>query len=819
MPPPTIEESGVTRLPLPLSRPTTQGRGVPRWPLRLLAVSLVLLGFAFVAGGSWLIWLGGSAYYLTAGAGIAVSGVQLFRLRKSGAWLYATVFSGTVMWTAWESGLDYWGWVPRLGLMTFISFLLALLLPILKVRKKTAFTLAGTMAAIFVVAFVLAFVPYNVTSADGPFPDKPLVAAKPSVAPQPDGDWSVYGRDNDATRYSPLDEITPRNVSQLQREWVYRTGDLPPAGQRNKWAAETTPLKVGDAVYLCSATNDLIRLDAATGREVWRYKSQVKYENVPYTAACRGVVYYKSQTTSASLPCSQRIIEATLDERLIAVDADTGKACETFGTHGQVDLMVGMGRSVPGFVAEPSPPTVVNGVIVTNQEVLDGQRRWAPSGVIRGYSAETGKFVWAWDVKRPHDHAEPSPGKSYSRGTPNSWTIMVGDDKLGLVYVPTGNSAVDYYSALRSPEENAISSAIVALDARTGESRWVFQTVHKDVWDYDIASQPTLIDFPDKDGAPIPAMIVPTKRGQTFVLDRRDGAPLSPVEERPAPASVLAEDPLAPTQPWSVGMPRLGFGNLSERQMWGLTPLDQLYCRIKFRRARYEGEFTAPSLTRPWIQYPGNNGGSEWGSMAYDPTTGVLIANWNNTPMYNQLLTRSQADTRGLKSIDDSAFDPDGGGSGAQAETPYGVSVGPFVMRYTNLLCSEPPYGMTTAIDMHTRQVLWQRPLGTARANGPFGLSTGLPIDLGTPNNGGPIITAGGLVFVAAATDNLIRAIDVKTGKVVWSDVLPTGGQATPMTYEINSRQFVVIVAAGHHFMQTPPGDYVIAYALPKRGG
>ncbi|SAK81453.1 quinate/shikimate dehydrogenase [Caballeronia catudaia] len=797
----------------------TTREGVSPWPLRLLAISLVSLGFLLLMGGGWLILLGGSAYYVIAGAGIAASGVQLFRFRRSGAWLYAMVFLGTVIWSAWETGLNYWGWVPRLGLITVIAFFVSLLLPMLDVSKKVSRSLAGTMSVIFVVAFALAFVPYNVTPAVGPLPDKPLVTgARSHVTRQPDSDWSVYGRDNDATRYSPLKQITPENVSQLQQVWMYRTGDLPPAGRQNKWAAETTPLKIGNAVYLCSATNDLMRLDAATGDEVWRYKSGVKYESVPYTAACRGVVYYESKVLSAQHPCRRRIIEATLDERLIAVDADTGKACETFGKHGQVDLMVGMGPSVPGFVAEPAPPTVVNGIIVTNQEVLDGQRRSAPSGVIRGYSADTGKFVWAWDVKRPNDHGEPPPGQWYSRGTPNSWTMMVGDDKLGLVYVPTGNSAVDYYSALRSPEENEVSSAIVALDARTGEMRWVFQTVHKDVWDYDIGSQPTLIDFPDKNGAPIPAMIVPTKRGQTFVLDRRNGAPLTPVEERPAPSSVIAEDPRTPTQPWSVGMPRLGFGNLSEEKMWGLTPLDQLYCRIKFRRARYEGEFTAPSLTRPWIQYPGNNGGSEWGSVAYDPTNGVLVANWNNTPMYNQLLTRSEADARRLKSIDDGAFDPDGGGSGAQAETPYGVSVHPFVMRYTNLLCSEPPYGMITAIDMHTREVLWQRPLGTARANGPFGLPTGMPIGIGTPNNGGPIITAGGLVFIAAATDNLIRAIDISSGKVVWSDVLPAGGQATPMTYEVNGRQFIVIVAAGHHFMETQPGDYVIAYALPKRG-
>nr|WP_323808478.1 PQQ-binding-like beta-propeller repeat protein [Lysobacter enzymogenes] len=363
-----------------------------------------------------------------------------------------------------------------------------------------------------------------------------------------------------------------------------------------------------------------------------------------------------------------------------------------------------------------------------------------------------------------------------------------------------------------------MSSAVVALDAATGEQRWVFQTVHKDVWDYDIGSQSTLMDYPGQDGRPVPAIIVPTKRGQTFVLDRRDGTPLTPVEERPAPQGVLPGDPRTPTQPWSVGMPRLGFPDLTEQQMWGMTPLDQLYCRIQFRKARYEGEFTAPSMTRPWIQYPGYNGGSDWGSVAFDPRTGILVANWNNTPMYNQLLSREQADARGLKPIDDPEYKPGGGGAegpGAMAQTPYGVDVHPFMVKFTNVLCNEPPYGMITAIDMHTRKVLWQRPLGTARANGPFGLPTYMPIEVGTPNNGGPIVTAGGLVFVAAATDNLIRAIDMKTGKVVWSDVLPAGGQATPMTYEANGRQYLVMMAGGHHFMQTPVGDYVVAYALP----
>jgi quinoprotein glucose dehydrogenase len=790
--------------------------------VRALGLVTALLGVMFVVGGVRLASLGGSWYYLVAGVGLVASGVLLLRGRTTGAWVFGAVFAGTVLWSAWESGLDYWGWVPRLDVITVLGLWLALVLPKLDrpASRGISLTLTAVMVAIFVVAFGLAFVPYHSISPAQPIAGAPLDPA-PSADAQPDTDWQFYGRDAQATRYSPLKQITPDNVGKLTRAWTFRTGDLPPAGKVNKWAAETTPIKVGDAFFLCTATNDLLRLDPATGKQVWRYEVGVRYEDVPYTAACRGVTYYLSKTVPEGRACHARIIEATLNEKLIAVDAENGQPCQDFGEHGRVDLLIGMGKTVPGFVAEPAPPPIVDGVIVTNQEVLDGQRRWAPSGVIRGYSADTGEFLWAWDVNRPNEHGLPPPGQSYSRGTPNSWAAMAGDDALGLVYVPTGNSAADYYSAMRSPEENAVSSAIVALDVHDGSVRWVFQTVHKDVWDYDLGSQPTLMNYPNATGEAVPAMIVPTKRGQTFVLDRRDGKPLTQVEERPAPAGRIPGDPRAPTQPWSTGMPRLGLPELTEQQMWGLTPLDQLYCRIKFRRANYVGEFTPAGIEQPWIEFPGYNGGSDWGSVAYDANRAILIANWNNTPMYDQLVTREEAGRLGLKSIDDPAYESGGGGAegnGAQADTPYGITVSPFLMPLTEMLCNEPPYGMITAIDMHTRKVVWEHPLGTARANGPFGLPTGMPMEIGTPNNGGPIITAGGLVFIAAATDNLIRAIDIGTGKVVWTDVLPAGGQATPMTYSQNGRQYVVIVAGGHHFMRTPPGDYVIAYALPDSG-
>lgn len=655
--------------------------------------------------------------------------------------------------------------------------------------------------------------------------DLPAMAPQQSASPAP-GDWPAYGGSDAQNRMSSLDQITPQNVSRLKRAFVYHTGSLPPPGKPNKWAPETTPIKVGDSLYLCSATNDMMRVDAATGKEIWHFHSGVKYDSIPYTAACKGVTYFTSSQVPEGQPCHNRLIEGTLDMRLIAVDAETGKACPMFGHEGQVNLMQGMGWAVPGTVSMTVPPVVVNGVAVVNHEVLDGQRRWAPSGVIRGYDAESGKFVWAWDVNNPDDHHQPAPGKFYSRGTPNSWAAMAGDNGQGLVYVPTGNSAADYYSAMRSPEEQKVSSAVVALDVKTGAPRWVFQTVHKDVWDYDIGSQPTLIEYTAKDGEKIPALIMPTKRGQTFVLDRRTGKPLAdfPVVEKPAPPGKVPNDPRAPTQPWSVGVPRLGAPKLTEAQMWGMSPLDQLYCRIKFRHADYVGEFTPPGVRQPSIEFPGYNGGSDWGSIAYDPRTGILLANWNNTPMYDQLLSRKMADKIGLIPNDSPESNPAGEsslaeGNGAQGDTPYGIAVSPFWNQYTQMLCNNPPYGMIGAIDLKNHKMLWQRPLGTARANGPWNLPTGLPLNIGTPNNGGPIMTAGGVAFIAAATDNLIRAIDMKTGKTLWSDVLPGGGQATPMTYAVNGKQYVAIMAGGHHFMRTPVSDALVVYALPDDVG
>ena len=836
--------------------PDSSRRG--HWLLPIIGAVLILVGLFLAIGGGMLIARGGSWYYLPAGIGMVISGVQLARARTSGAWWFAAVFVVTLVWTAWESGADYWRWVPRLDVVVVIGFFIALLLPRLDRGASRAVSrgLAGVLAVVFVVAFGLAFVPHGVTEATGTA-SSPL--AQPAAkATQDAKDWVAYGRGYDATRYSPLNQITKDNVGQLAKAWTFRTGDLPD----QRWGAETTPLKVGDTVYLCSARNILIALDATSGKEKWRFDPKVSEESIPYTAACRGVSYYAvpspgsapavpvgatddavaaatpaataaAPATPAPAPaaptapvaaadCPTRIIEGTLDGRLIAVDAATGKPCASFGNNGQVDITEGMGETYPGLVSITSPPTIVQGVAVTGHQVLDGQYRYAASGVIQGYDAVTGALRWAWDLANPAITGKPADGQTYTRGTPNMWTTASGDEQLGYVYLPMGNSGADYYSSSRKPAENEWATSLVAMDVNTGKPAWKFQTTHIDVWDYDLGSQATLVDFPTGNGT-LPGLVLPSKQGEIFVLNRQTGQPIAGgVEERPVPGGGVEPQVRSKTQPFSL-YATLRKPDLTEQDMWGMTPMDQLACRLQFRGASYKGFYTPPEVKQHSIEYPSYNGGSDWGGIAIDTDRGIIVANYNDMPNYNQLVPRDEANKLGWLPRDQLKGKPESHGEGAgdpQIGVPYAINVNAgWRLPFTKLLCKEPPYGGITAIDLKTGKTLWDRPFGSARGNGPFGIRSGLPIEIGTPNNGGAAVTAGGLIFISAATDDMIRAIDIDTGKTLWQDKLPAGGQATPMVYEAGGRQYLVIVAAGHHFMETPAGDYVIAYALPQVGG
>jgi len=800
-----------------------ESKGYRAWAAVLLGAVVAVLGLILACGGAYLAILGGSLYYVVVGVMLLAAGYLMIKRRIGGFYVYVGAFVFTALWTFWEVGLSGWPLIPRLVGPFILLVLAALVVPSLDPvvgRRMRMVGLAG--AAVFAAAVAVLVPIFNQLPEPGKLPEAQADAPFENATYAPrKGEWNAYGGGQSAQRYSELAQITPENAKDLKRVWTFNTGDIP-----QKYGAELTPLKIGDVIYGCTAMNKLFALNAATGEKLWMYDPEVPAAWVPYTAACRGVTYYRNLNAVPGQACAERIIEGTLDMRLIAVDAKSGQPCKDFGKDGAADLKIGLAQKdsadgavtpvIPGTAAITSAPVIVQGVIVTGHEVLDGQRRWAASGVIRGYDAVTGELRFAWDINQPDVTKMPPDGKPYSFGTPNMWTTAVGDEKLGLVYLPMGNSAGDYYSSLRSDEEKQYSSALVALDVNTGKPRWVFQTVHADVWDFDLGSQPTLVEFPTANGK-VPAVLLPSKTGDMYVLDRATGKPLHQVDEVPVAQGGAEPDQRSKTQPFSR-YHTLRKPNLVESDMWGISPIDQMICRINFRRARYEGPFTPPELGRHNIAYPGYNGGSDWGSVAVDPRRGVIIANYNDMANYDMLVPRAEADAMGLYPAGDpraAGSSSSAEGAGAQTGTPYGILVNAGWQMPTGVLCTRPPYGGIRAIDLATGKTLWDRPFGSARRNGPFGLPTFLPIEIGTPNNGGPVVTAGGLIFISAATDDLIKAIDIRTGEIVWSDVLPAGGQATPIVYEQNGKEYLLIMAGGHHFMMTPAGDSLISYALP----
>jgi quinoprotein glucose dehydrogenase len=509
--------------------------GGAEWSVGILGGVIALIGIILALGGAKLLGVGGSWYYLFAGLALIVAGLAIAQRKLLGAWIYAGAFVVTALWAFWEVGLNGWALVPRLVGPLVLLLLVILSLPVLdpnRGRRRRLFGLGGF--ALIVIVLGVAVAQANRPDAPGAMPEPFAQAMADASLMQVGADWPAYGGTYNAQRYSPLDQINRNNVRGLERAWTFRTGDMP----KERWGAETTPLKIGDTLYLCTGRSTLIAIDAATGAERWRHDPEVPDASIPYTAACRGVAYYAAPNADPAGACATRIIAGTLDARLIAVDARTGTPCADFGKNGAVDITIGMGETGPGMVSITSAPTIVRGVVITGQQVLDGQRANAPSGVVQGFDAITGALRWAWDMEHPERTGRPPEGETYARGTPNMWTTATGDEALGLVYLPLGNAAADYWSSHRSQAENEHSAALVALNVETGREVWRFQTVHMGVWDYDLGSQPTLIDFPTEAGV-VPAVVLPSKQGEIYILNRRTGVPLHGVEERPVPGGGL----------------------------------------------------------------------------------------------------------------------------------------------------------------------------------------------------------------------------------------------------------------------------------------
>lgn len=795
-----------------------------RWPLALFGAILAVIGLVLAVGGIQLAALGGSWYYILAGAALLVAGGLLAARRVAGAWLFGLTAVATVVWALAEVGLNFWMLVPRLAPFLVLAFVLALLLPQLPgVRsRRVPHLLAGVLGLGLVAGGVAVFQPHGVIQAAA----APKVQRNSATAGV-GGDWQHYGRTPAGTRFAPFDQINPGNVDQLEVAWTYRTGEIADGASE----FQNTPLQVDDTVFVCTPLNKVIALDAENGQERWKFDPKV--EDRKTWNRCRGLGYYEPakveqpyafaedldwQQSHPAAPggngtCASRIVMTTIDARLLQIDAKTGELCEDFGQNGAVDLTVGMGKvdydNVLWYYLT-SAPTVVRNMIIIGGWTFDGRSVDEPSGVIRAFSADSGELLWAWDMGQPEITKLPPEGGSYSRSTPNVWSTPAFDEELGLVYLPTGNQQPDFWGGHRPETTEKHSSAVVALDILTGRERWTYQTVHHDIWDYDIAAQPALYDIPDGKGGVTPALVQLTKRGQIFLLDRRDGRPLAEVEERPVPQTVAAGDWVAKTQPYSVGMPTLGAEPLTEADMWGATFFDQLACRIAFRKLNYEGEFTAPS-TKPTLLYPGYYGGFNWGSAAIDEDRGYLFLNDIRIPQVVTLIPHSEVDESKLV-------------AGHGVGSTYPMQGTPFVIDHEafnsplGIPCNAPPWGVFAAVDLNTRQLVWQTPAGTVEDAVVNGVKANLPVPLGMPTLGGGVSTASGIVFYAGTQDYYLRALDIATGEELWKGRMPVGGQATPLSYVApqSGRQFVVIAAGGAR--QSPDrGDYVIAYALPKK--
>lgn len=576
-------------------------RGFPRILQWLLAGLMLIIGLAVGILGAKLALVGGTLYFALMGVVMVIAAVLIFRNRRGGILLYAVAFIASVIWAISDAGWNYWPLFSRLFALGVLAFLAALVWPFLAsppAKKGPAYGVAAVLAVALAVSFGWMFKSAPLVSATEAVPVKPVAPGEQQK------NWAHWGNTTHGDRFAALDQINKQNVNQLQVAWVAHTGDIP---QSNGSGAEdqNTPLQIGDTLYVCTPYSKVLALDVDSGKEKWRYDSK---SSSPNWQRCRGLGYYadsQAQTAQASgtqpAACSRRLFLPTIDARLIAIDADTGKLCESFGDRGIVDLSVGMGEVKAGYYQQTSTPLVAGNVVVVGGRVADNYSTGEPPGVVRAFDVHTGKLAWAWDPGNPALTGVPPEGQTYTRGTPNVWSAMSYDAKLNLIYLPTGNATPDFFGGERTALDDKYSSSIVAVDATTGQVRWHFQTTHHDLWDFDLPSQPLLYDLPDGKGGTTPVLVQTSKQGMIFMLNRETGEPVAKVEERPVPAGNVKGERYSPTQPYSVGMPMIGNQTLTESDMWGATPIDLLLCRIQFKEMRHQGVFTPPFPAVPGL--------------------------------------------------------------------------------------------------------------------------------------------------------------------------------------------------------------------------
>lgn len=607
--------------------------------------------------------------------------------------------------------------------------------------------------------------------------------------------WGHYGGDPGGHRYSRVAQINRGNISQLALAWEYSTGDMSERAEYMSQAAtEGTPIFAAESLIFCTPFNEVIALDPGTGSERWRFDAEIDQEQNPANRfVCRGVAHYRSADTSG--PCAERIFMGTNDGRLLALDAYSGRPCAGFGINGEVHIDPGMELIWPGEFQITSPPVAIGDSVVIGSAIGDNARVVAPAGTVRAFDADTGEPRWTWDPI-PRTSANPATSswegsQPPQEGHANAWAPLSIDENRGLVFVPTSSPSPDFYGGLR-PGDNHYANSVVALEAATGQVRWSFQTVHHDVWDYDVPAQPGLYSV-WRDGRLHDVVAQVTKTGLVFVIDRVTGEPFLPVEERPVPQNGVAGESLSPTQPFPALTPPVVPSRLSPDDAFGLTLFDRLHCRQQISSSVADGLYTPPS-ERGTILYPFTGGGANWGGAAFDPRRNLLVVNMNNLAHHVQLIPAERFN-EARRQFPDQEVSP-------QAGAPYGmkreVLLSPF-----GIPCAPPPWGVLAGIDLASGEIVWRKSFGEMEG-----------MDIGLPSLGGPIVTAGDLVFIGGSMDDYFRAFDVTNGQELWRWKLPAAGMATPMTYFWQDRQYVVIYAGGNEDAEGRLGDSVLAFAI-----
>lgn len=674
-------------------------------------------------------------------------------------------------------------------------------------------------------------------------------ATATTALPQVGEGWPTYGGDPGGLRFSKSSQITRGNVGRLHSVWTFHTHAVDNDSKRAEMPSfETTPVLSGDTLYLTSPFDEVFALDAQTGVERWHYAPQLEHLTPGGMVTSRGVALWPlgAAPKPNSPACSHRVFVGTLDGRLLALDASTGLMCAGFGDNGSVNLREGVHFQNIGFFGMTSPPTVVGNVVIAGTTVGDNQQVDIESGMVRGFDTITGKLVWSW---------EPLPwaqSQKVRTGAGNVWSIISTDPALGLVYLPTGSAAPDLYGGMR-PGDDRDANSIVALDAATGKKVWAFQVVHHDIWDYDIASEPVLFTW----RGTTPAIAVTTKMGMIFLFDRRTGQPLVPVEERSVPQSDIPNEQTSPTQPFQ-NIPSLAplVMNITDLSVYQRPAADVELCRKQLAGLRYEGIFT-PATLKGTLNYPGPTGGVNWGGAAIDPTTGILYANTNRLASVIRLVPRYGAEhvlsSMSRRKLGTLVFlcvlivccifrrslnpgwvpvfvgmifvvivlighyrsqtqvhpavspvvDHFGYELSPQRKSPYLIERHPLIDS-RGFSCTPAPWGGITAVNLNTLTKVWEKPLGTMVPNQQTGIR----------NFGGPIVTASGLVITAGAEDLWLRIFDAVTGEELQKVPLPVPAVATPMTYTLDGRQYIVVAAGGHGDGSVPLGDSLMAFAI-----